>query len=168
MKLTPKDVVLAIIAVVIVAVIVIFGFPSQGQTGSMVTATLTIDFAESHAPAYPGNLTTWSKVDGSWTIASVPNAGHSIWVFENITSVSNCYGQLVAASNLGHFAMHVQNQTLGTFVDNIAGIQNEDPGAGWQYYINGVYANRACNLNAISNGYDVRWIFQLDPFLPGA
>jgi hypothetical protein len=168
MKLKVKDATLIIIAVVIVAVIVIFGFPSQGLTGSTVTATLTIDFAESQAPAYEGNLTTWTEVDGSWTTSTVSNGGHSIWVFENMTSKSNCYEQLMAASAIGHFPMHVQNQTLGTFVDNIAGIENQDPGAGWQYYINGIYANRACNLNAISNGDEIIWIYQLDPFVQGA
>ncbi len=167
MKLKAKDVALIIIAVVIVAVIVVFGFPSQGLTGNTVTATLTINFAGSQAPAYPGNLTTWTLVDGSWVISTVPNDGHSVWVFKNMTSKSNCYEQLIAASSLGHFSMHVQNQTLGTFVDSIAGIHNQDPGAGWQYYINGVYANRACNLNAISNADEIMWIYQLDPFLQG-
>jgi hypothetical protein len=152
MKLKVKDAVLIIIAVVIVAVIVVFGFPSQGLTGNTVTATLTIDFAASQAPAYAGNLTTWTKVDGSWAISTVPN----------------CYEQLMAASSLGHFTMHVQNQTMGTFVDGIAGLHNQDPGAGWQYYINGVYANRACNLNAIINGDEIIWIYQLDPFVQGA
>ncbi len=168
MKLKVKDAALIIIAVVIVAVIVVFGFPSQGATGDTVTATLTIDFAESQAPAYSGNLTTWTMIDGSWTITSVPNDGHSVWVFENMTSQSNCYEQLIAASSIGHFTMQVQNQTLGTFVDSIAGVQNQDPGAGWQYYINGVYANRACNLNAISNGDEIIWIYQLNPFIQGA
>jgi hypothetical protein len=168
MKLKAKDAVLIIIAVVIIAVIVVFGFPSQGLIGNTITATITIDFAEAQAPAYAGNLTTWTKVDGSWAISTVPNGNHSVWVFENITSKSNCYEQLMAASSLGHFTMHVQNQTLGTFVDSIAGVQNQDPGAGWQYYINGVYANRACNLNAISNGDEIIWIYQLDPFVQGA
>jgi uncharacterized protein (UPF0333 family) len=168
MKLKVKDAALIIIAVVIVAVIVVFGFPSQGLTGNTVTATLTIDFVESQAPVYAGNLTTWTNVDGSWTISTVPNDGHSVWVFENMTSKSNCYDQLMAASAIGHFTMHVQNQTLGTFVDGIAGIQNQDPGAGWQYYINGVYANRACNLNAISIDDEIIWIYQLDPFVQGA
>jgi hypothetical protein len=168
MKLKIKDAVLIIIAVVIVAVIVIFGFPSQGMTGNTVTATLTIDFAESQAPLYAGNLTTWTNVDGSWAVSTVTNGGHSVWIFENVTSKSNCYEQLMKASSLGHFAIHVQNQTLGTFVDSIAGVQNQDPGAGWQYYINGVYANRACNLNAISNGDEIMWIYQLDPFVQGA
>jgi hypothetical protein len=168
MKLKAKDAVLIIIAVVIVAVIVVFGFPSQGLTGNTVTATLTIDFVESSAPAYAGNLTTWTEVDGSWVIYTVPNGNHSVWVFNNMTSKSNCYDQLMAASSLGQFTMHVQNQTLGTFVDSIAGVQNQDPGAGWQYYINGVYANLACNLNAISSGDEILWIYQLDPFVQGA
>jgi hypothetical protein len=165
MKLKIKDAVLIVIALVIVAVIVVFGFPNPGPTGITVTTTLSIDFSEWQAPAYSGNLTTWTKVDGSWTITSVPNDGHGVWVFKNITSKSNCYEQLLAASSLAQFSVHVQNQTLGTLVDAIAGVENQHPGAGWQYYLNGVYANRACNLNAINNGDEILWIFQLDPFV---
>ena len=89
MRINGKDIVLAGLAVVIVAVILLFGFPNQSN-GTNVTTTWTVDFAGTPAPIAPGNVTTWTFAGGAWTMSTVANGGHSVWVFSNITSQASC------------------------------------------------------------------------------
>jgi hypothetical protein len=157
-KLKGKDIALIAIAAVIIVVIVAFGFPSPGGSGGQVTATLTIDFVDADALFNPGNMTTWEKVGGSWQATTESNANHSVWVFKNVTSESNCYLQLLAASSIGGFKVVTDNQTLGILVTSIAGLTNQlSGGPGWQFYVNGAYANRACNLVGVESGDRIEW-----------
>jgi len=129
--------------------------------GETVIATLVIDFVDAAAPLNPGNLTTWEKVGNTWQITTETNAGHSEWVFKNVTSGYKCYQQLMTVASIGEFGVITVNQTLGVFVTSIAGLANQEGGGpGWQYYVNGVYANRACNIIPVGNGDQVVWKYQ--------
>ncbi|QLH75261.1 MAG: DUF4430 domain-containing protein [Methanomassiliicoccales archaeon] len=160
MKLSSKDVVLVALAAVIISVIVLFGFPANGDNEGEVTTDITIDFIDGAPSLNPGNLTTWTFIDGEWNVTSVDNGGHTVWVFKGISSGPNCYLQLMAAAEVGGFIVGEESQPLGTLITSIAGVENEIPGAGWQYYVNGVYANRACNFVDIKDGDEVVWKFQ--------
>ena len=49
----------------------------------------------------------------------------------------------------------------GVLIESIAGVQNQNNGGpGWQYYVNGVYANRSCSLYYLSNGGTVVWKYE--------
>ncbi|MDD1769658.1 MAG: DUF4430 domain-containing protein [Methanomassiliicoccales archaeon] len=133
------------------------------QKGETVTAIITIDFVGTASPSDPGNLTTWTKVNGVWTKSSVPNGGHSIWVFVNVTSKPTCLAQLYAAEGIGGFGD--TNSTYagvgGVLINSIAGLENQmSGGPGWQYYVNGVYASRSCSLYYLSNGDQVVWMYK--------
>jgi hypothetical protein len=160
MKIKAKDVIMAVVVAAIILVIVVFGFPDTGETDDSVKANITIDFIDATPSLYPGNLTTWTYDDGEWNAVSVNNSGHTVWVFEDVPSDSNCYDQLLAVADIGGFEVSSESQPLGTFVKIINGVENENPGAGWQYYVNDVYANRACNIVTVANGDEVIWKFQ--------
>ena len=99
MRINGKDIVLAGLAVVIVAVILLFGFPIQGS-GTNVTTTWTVDFAGTPAPIAPGDVTTWTFAGGAWTMTSVANGGHSVWIFTNTTSKVSCVKDNVPPSRI--------------------------------------------------------------------
>jgi len=157
-KLKPKDLVLIAIVIVIIVVIAVFAFPNLEGSEEDVTTTLSIDFVDTPSPMNPGNVTTWEMVDGEWQATTEANTGHSIWVFKNISTGSNCYLQLVEAASIASFQVETQNQTLGLLVTSIAGLTNQlGGGPGWQFYVNGVYGNRACNVITIADGDNVEW-----------
>jgi hypothetical protein len=133
---------------------------SKGET---VTSTITLDFVNSAAPSDPGNLTTWKKVGGAWAKTSVANGGHSVWVFENVTSGPTCLSQLWAAESIGGFGD--TNATYpgvgGVLIQSIAGLENQQGGGpGWQYYVNGTYSNRSLSLYYLANGDQVVWMYK--------
>ncbi len=133
------------------------------QRGETVTSTISVDFVNSASPTDPGNLTTWKQVNGIWTKISVANNGHSIWVFENVTSKPSCLYQLYAAEGIGGFGD--VNATYpgvgGVLIQSIAGLENQmNGGPGWQYYVNGVYASRSLSLYYLSNGDHVIWMYK--------
>lgn len=158
MKLNVRDAILIVVAAVIVAVIAVFAFPNLGSTSDTVVSSVSIDFYDAPAPIHQGNITTWTLVDGQWRMSSVDNGGHTIWVFRNLTSKSSCYDQLVAAAGIAHFSVESQNQSLGLIITAIGGDSNlQYEGRAWQYYVNGVYANRACSVITVGNGDQVIW-----------
>jgi hypothetical protein len=128
--------------------------------GTTVTTTLTIDFIDASAPTDPGNITTWSKVGNEWVKTSVANGGHSVWVFENMTSKPTCYAQLLLAEEIGGFGdTNVSYSDIGgILIQGLAGLENQNNGGpGWQYYLNEKYATRSCSLTYLSNGDTVVW-----------
>jgi hypothetical protein len=162
MKLRPRDLILIAVAVVIVLVIAVFGFPNTGSTEVTVTGNVTIELANAPSAINQGMNTTWRLVGGSWTNSTTVNSlGQTVWIIENVTSKSSCYDQLVSASRIAGFDLESQNQTLGLIVTSIGGASNlEFEGRAWQYYVNGVYANRACNIVTVANGDHVVWKYQ--------
>ncbi|MDD1756231.1 MAG: DUF4430 domain-containing protein [Methanomassiliicoccales archaeon] len=157
-KLKRTDLALIAIVIVIIVIIAVFAFPDLSGSEDDVTTDLSIDFVDTAAPIHPGNITTWEMVSGEWQATTVENSGHSVWTFKNITSGSNCYLQLMEAASIADFAVGTQNQTLGLLVTSIADLTNQvGGGPGWQFYLNGVYGNRACNMISIANGDSVEW-----------
>jgi hypothetical protein len=132
-------------------------------SGQTVTSTITIDFIDSASPNNPGNLTTWTMINGVWTKTSVPNDGHSVWVFRNLTSKPSCFAQLQAAESIGGFGDTNSTYSAigGVLIVSLAGLENQNNGGpGWQYYVNGIYAQRSCSLYYMSNGDQVVWMYK--------
>ncbi len=128
--------------------------------GTTVTTTMTIDFVGASAPTHPGNITTWTKVGSEWVMTSVANGGHSVWVFENVTSKPTCYAQLLVTEAIGGFGdTNVSYSDIGgILIQGLAGLENQNNGGpGWQYYLNEKYATRSCSLTYLSNGDTVVW-----------
>jgi hypothetical protein len=157
--MSTKAFVLALVVIIVLAGAGLAVYLSTGETGATVRTDLSIDFATAPAPLYQGNTTTWTESGGSWTHVSIASPdGHTVWVFENITGRSNCYDQLLGAVQIAGFEVRTENQTLGLLVTSIGGDDNlEYSGLAWQYYVNGVYGNRACNKSAIVDGDVVAW-----------
>jgi len=161
MKLKPVDLALIALAVVIVLVAAVLLLSSGGSTGDTVTTTVRLEFGSAGVPApiNQGNDTVWTKVGNEWTRSSMANSsGTTTWTFRNLTSSSNCYEQLMAAAKIGGFPVGAENQTMGIIVTDIAGDYNlEHENRAWQYFVDGVYANKACNKFAITDGDVVVW-----------
>jgi len=144
---------------------VLANMPSQSKCfkGDTVKTTITIDFVGASAPTDPGNITTWTKIGSEWVKTSVANEGHSVWVFENVTSKPTCYAQLQVVEGIGGFEdTNVSYSEIGgILIQGLAGLENQNNGGpGWQYYLNGVYASRSCSLNYLSNGDIVIWMYK--------
>ncbi len=147
------------VVTVVVLGLLLMVYLQGGNTTATVTTKLTINLYDAPAPINQGNTTTWVKVGDSWTHTTYANEdGGTIWVFENITGNSNCYDQLVNGSIIAGFNITSEQQPLGLIITSIADDGNlEHNGRAWQYFVNGVYANRACNVIAITDGDVVEW-----------
>ena len=161
MKLKKIDVALIAIAVVIIVAGAVYYMSISGSSSNTVTTTVKLDFGSSTVPApfNQGNDTVWTQVEGTWTATTSPNAsGVTTWTFRDVTSGSNCYEQLLAAASIGKFHIDSENQALGIIVTGMANNTNlQHENRAWQYYVDGMYANKACNYYAIQNGDTVLW-----------
>lgn len=162
-----KNVVLVVAVVAVGAIVLLSFYPTGSATDKTVSTNLTINFfGAPGVTVHEGNITTWTMVDGEWRNTSVAQPdGNTTWVFQNITAASNCYDLLVAAVAIAGAPIHAEEQSLGTFVVSVDGVANMDyQSRGWQYTVNGVYGNNACNLHAIHSGDDVVWNYQVNKF----
>jgi hypothetical protein len=83
-----------------------------------------------------------------------------VWKFYNVTSGSTVLDLLEECSTIGAFEVVTKRYIgLGTLVESIGGVYNEKSGRGWQYYVNGQYATKACDLFAMDNNDVVTWMF---------
>ncbi|MDH7508655.1 MAG: DUF4430 domain-containing protein [Methanomassiliicoccales archaeon] len=152
-----KGVVIAAIA----AILLFSGCLSDGGSTEKITATLVIDFNGPEGTIQPGNLTIWDKANGQWMIVdSKENNGRTVWVFKNISNVSNVLELTQKAAQIGEFTLDIRYYLgMGNFIEAIAGVKNERPGRGWQYWVNGEYATKACDQWRLNNGDIVEWRF---------
>lgn len=149
------------ITLAIVAAITVSGCLSSGGGGNeQRTATLVVDFNGSGGHINPGDKTIWTKVGNVWTSEKQSNGGHTIWVFRNVTSGSKVFDLLEACSAIAGFEIGTKNYVgMGTLVEAIDQVYTEMYGRGWQYDVNGEWANRACNLYALNDQDVVTWVF---------
>jgi hypothetical protein len=92
--------------------------------------------------------------------ATLSNGGKTVWVFNNVTSGSTVLDLVEECSKIGGFEIVTKHYIgLGTLMESIGGVHNEKPGRGWQYYVNGQYATKACDLFAMDNNDVVTWMF---------
>jgi hypothetical protein len=161
MKLKKVDVALIAMVLVIIVAGAAYYLSISGSAGDTVTTTVKLDFGSSSVPApfNQGNDTEWTKVGETWTATTSPNAtGVTTWTFRDLTSGSNCYEQLLAAASIGEFHIDSESQALGIIVTGMANNTNlQHENRAWQYYVDGVYANKACNYYAIQDGDTVIW-----------
>jgi hypothetical protein len=150
-----------VVTVTVVAAVMLSSCLSGGDGGSeQRTASLIIDFKGNGGSTNPGNLTTWTKVENTWMPATLSNGGKTVWVFNNVTSGSTVLDLVEECSKIGGFEIVTKHYIgLGTLMESIGGVHNEKPGRGWQYYVNGQYATKACDLFAMDNNDVVTWMF---------
>jgi hypothetical protein len=157
-----KDTILVGVAAVVIALAAAFYLSTLSGPSTAVSTTLTIDFYSASSPINPGNTTTWTWDGSSWSVDTEVNlSGNSVWIFKDLPSDSDCLSQLLAAKTAANFTVETETFPMGIKVNGIAGLVNQNGGGpGWQYYVNGVYANKACNLYTISNGDSVSWQYK--------
>lgn len=140
-----------------------------GATGEAVTADLTIELGDAPASIHPGNRTVWTHQDGEWAYTTEANGGSTVWTFEGLPSRSNCYDQLMAAAAIAGFTVDTEAQPLGLLVVSIDGLDNNEPAVddgkrAWQFYVDGVYGTRACNITPVAQGGEVVWKYIANQF----
>ncbi len=94
-------------------------------------------------------------VDGpNWTIRYGPLA----------TTNNTAFGLLLEASHALRFPLQWVNYSMpsGVFVTAINATPNGQGGMSWQYWVAGVYGDRAANLYPIQNSDVVTWRFTMD------
>ncbi len=142
----------------------------EGEGGNEeVIASLTIDFMTSEVNSeisiHPGNLTVWEEVNGHWTVDSEANEDRTVWVFKNLSCQPTVLDLMEEAASVGGFELKTSRYTgLGTMVIAIDDVENEVQGRGWQYEVNGEYANLAVNAKGISDGDQVVWKYSQAPW----
>jgi hypothetical protein len=154
----------AIIVVVLVAVVLVSGmglFPSASNGAKDKAATMTINFSDASPDHFPGNITTWTNTSGVWTYETHASGnGTTQFVFKNMTFGSNVMDLMMECSKVGGFSVGRQAYIgMGTIIQNIDGVANENPGRGWQYYVNGTYALIACDKTLLNGGEVIDWKF---------
>ena len=159
-----KMTMVGIIVVILVAVVLVSGmglFPSSSSGAKNKKATMTIDFSDATTGHFNGNITTWTNASGVWTYETHASGnGTTRFVFKNITFASNVLDLMVECTKVGGFSITRQGYVgLGTIVQSIDGVANENPGRGWQYYVNGTYALVACDKTNLNGGDVIDWKF---------
>jgi len=161
--------IIAAVALVVVMGLLLFVYLQGGATGEAVTSDLTIELGDAPASIHPGNRTVWTNQSGQWTYVTEANDGNTVWVFEGLASKSNCYDQLMAAAAIAGFTVETDSQPLGLLVTSIDGLDNNEPAVddgkrAWQFYVDGVYGTRACNLTPVAQGSEVVWRYIANQF----
>ena len=111
----------------------------------------------SQAPPVQASAVTGVRlvVDGpGWTIAYGP-----------VTTTNNtAFAILLEASHRLAFPVQWVNYTVpsGVFVTSINGTPNGQDGMSWQYWVGGVYGDRAASLYPLHDGDSVTWAFTTD------
>jgi hypothetical protein len=160
-----KSTMVVIVAVVLVAVVLVSGmglFPGSTSDGAKnKTATMTISFSDASPAHFRNNITTWINATGSWTYETHASGnGTTQFVFKNMTFGSNVMDLMMECSTVGDFSVGRQAYVgMGTIVQSVDGVANENPGRGWQYYVNGTYALVACDKTNLNGGEVIDWKF---------
>ena len=159
-----KGTMLVIIVVILVAIVLVSGlglFPSNNGGTKGKTATMTINFGDASAFHFKDNVTTWTNSSGTWTYESHASGnGTTIFVFVNVSFSSNVLDLLSASAKIGGFAVSKQAYLgMGSIVLSIDGVANENPGRGWQYYVNGTYGQVAADKTPLGGGETIEWKF---------
>lgn len=136
--------------------------PSGG--GRAVTVTLRVEFAPEAPSAYAGNVTEWTPDGhGNWSLTS-RNAtdGKAAYVVHNLTA-KNALGALLSGASAAGFAVRHHSESMGAFVDAIAGVENGRGGHYWSYYVDGEYGAISSDRADLSGGDTVRWVYLGSP-----
>ena len=154
----------AAVVVLVAAIVLVSGmglFPSSNNGSKNRTATMAIDFSDASAKHFPNNMTTWSNATGTWTYDTHASGnGTTLYVFKNMTFSANVMDLLMECSKIGDFPVGRQAYVgMGTIIQSVDGVANENPGRGWQYYVNGTYALVACDKTTLNGGEVVEWKF---------
>ncbi|MBM4237713.1 MAG: DUF4430 domain-containing protein [Euryarchaeota archaeon] len=150
--------------IAILATVLLAGCLGGGESVE-THATLVIDFNGPEGPIHPGNLTVWIKEGGDWVLHTQENEGLTVWKFVNVTSVGTVLELTERAAEIGGFEIELRQYVgMGTFVEGIGGVQNERPGRGWQFEVNGEYATKSCDQWALNEGDMVSWKFAEMPW----
>jgi type II secretory pathway pseudopilin PulG len=154
----------AIVVVLVVAVVLVSGmglFPNSSNGAKNKTATLTINFYDASTDHFQHNITTWTNSSGTWSYETHASGNETTqFVFVNVTFSSNVLDLLTECSKIGSFSVGKQTYIgMGTLIQSIDGVANENPGRGWQYYVNGTYGQVACDKTTLNGGEVVAWKF---------
>ncbi len=153
-----------LVGTTILAALLLAGCLGGGESVD-TRATLVIDFNGPEGPIHPGNLTVWSQEGGEWILETEENDGTTVWLFVNVTSISTVLELTERAAEIGGFEIELRQYAgMGTFVEGIGGAQNERPGRGWQFEVNGEYATKSCDKWTLNEGDMVRWAFAEMPW----
>jgi hypothetical protein len=132
--------------------------------GRAVTVTLRVEFAPEAPSAYTGNVTEWTPdVHGNWSVATRNSTdGKAVYIVHDLTA-GTALDALLAGASVAGFEVRHHSESMGAFVDAIAGVENGHSGHYWSYYVNGEYGTVSSDRADLSGSDAVRWVYLGSP-----
>jgi hypothetical protein len=85
-----------------------------------------------------------------------------VYVVHNLTARTPL-GALLAGATASGFDVRHHIESMGAFVDAIAGVENGRGGHYWSYYVDGEYGTVSSDRARLSGGDTVRWVYLGSP-----
>lgn len=131
----------------------------DGGDGERVTVTLRVEFGSEAPSMHAGKVAEWSPADGNWSLSLANSTdGTTVFVVRNVTA-STALGALLAGGEAARFQVEHRKESMGAFVESVAGVENGRDGHYWSYYIDGEYGTVASDRADLSAGQTVRWVY---------
>jgi hypothetical protein len=143
--------------------------PEDGD-GEPVSVTLRVEFGPEDPSIHAGQVTEWTPDGrGNWTLASLVNAtdGRAVYVVRGLNA-STTLGALLAGASAAGFEVGLHTESMGSFVDSIAGVDNGHDDHYWVYYVGdgsdrGEFGSVSSDRAGVSAGDVVTWVYQGNP-----
>ena len=132
--------------------------PSGG--GKAVTVALLVNFGPEAPSAHAGNVTEWTPDGhGHWTMTARNSTdGRAVYIVHNLTA-RTALGALLAGAAAAGFEVRHHSESMGAFVDSVAGVENGRGGRYWSYYLNGDYGTVSSDRAGLSGIDSIRWAY---------
>ena len=130
-----------------------------GGGGDKVIVDLRVEFGPEAPSAHAGKVAEWSVAGGGWNL-SLENStdGSTIYIVRGVNA-SKALGALLAGGTVAQFVVNHRAESMGSFVESVAGVENGRDGRYWSYYIDDEYGTVASDRARLSSGQVVRWVY---------
>ncbi len=138
--------------------------PEDGD-GERVSVTLRVEFASYAPSSNAGKVVEWSRGAGdNWTVASIANStdGATVYVVRDLNASTTLDALLAGAAAAGFDVVH-HRESMGAFVDSVAGVENGRNGHYWVYYVGEEFGTVSSDRAGVSAGDIVTWVYQGSP-----
>ncbi len=139
------------------------GCIQDGTDGEKVTVTLRVEFGPDAPSLHAGKVAEWKPEASSWNLTLANSTdGSTVFIVHGVNA-STALGALLAGGEAAQFLVKHRKESMGAFVESVAGVENGRDGHYWSYYIDGEYGAVASDRADVSAGQTVRWVYLGSP-----
>lgn len=147
---------LLLISILIVVILVTaYQLTPEEEGSGHAQVTLIIDFGDSGS-LHKENITVW---ENGRIVSSVRSEDNStVFEFRRLPGENmTVFDVLVEASHWGNFSLEYTDHDFpeGKYIDSIADVENGEKD--WEYSVNGVYGERACDRKFVNDEDIIEW-----------